>query len=384
MGHSMGGIVGTQLLPHSRISTIITMSSPHVFPPARFDRRIDRIYSRHDEILATDVTPILSLCGGATDLMIPSESCILPTRAGSNGTQPYRRTIFSSALEGSWTGVGHREMVWCHQVRWRIARAALELGAATTAKERESILDTWLRDGHSISPAFQLHTNSLSIEEAEILPADTQLTLKNPTGSHTYVLPRPSPAVPGSHRFLLYVSQGGIPPTSPQNPLPLRASIYACYAGSTCNPLEPSVLKLVPSPQPGRPFPVPDEGSDESEGVVVFEAELPSNAMESIAVKVEYGDGRGWIVGGFLKSEPLRQESSASCQCSSRSLTPLGDPNTITIAPFYSRLSVEMSSPSLRAGVFFPYLIQNALVVYRAVPELSAQCSGERIYAVPI
>ncbi|KAG1782508.1 hypothetical protein EV702DRAFT_386529 [Suillus placidus] len=63
-----------------------------------------------------------------------------------------RRTVFTSALEGAWTGVGHREMVWCHQmvrifcgyttrvtvvvyarlVTSLVARAALELGGANS------------------------------------------------------------------------------------------------------------------------------------------------------------------------------------------------------------------------------------------------------------
>lgn len=311
MGHSMGGVVGTSLLPHPRISAIITMSTPHILPPARFDRRIDRIYSENAKILASQSTPILSMCGGATDLMISSESCILPEPQSSiNGTSPYRRTVFSSALEGSWTGVGHREMVWCHQVRWRVARAALELGAALTAEERATVLDTWLRDGQTLSPEYQPSPAPLSLETADILPIGLQLELKNPTGSQTYVLPVPTNTSTGRHRFMLYVSQGSIPPTAPHNPLPLRVSVYACSSGSTCHPLQPSSLKLIPNPQPGSPFPVPDEGSDESEGVVVFEADLPPDTSNA-AVKTEYADGRGWVVGGFVPDESFIVDSAA-------------------------------------------------------------------------
>lgn len=314
MGHSMGGVVGAALLPHPKISAIITMSTPHTLPPARFDRRIDRIYSGNEKTLLNDSTSLLSLCGGATDLMIPSESCILPqANIKEDGSQPYRRTVFTSALEGSWTGVGHREMVWCHQVRWRIARAVLEVGAASSPEGRGIILDAWLRDGHTLPPTYQLPSSPFYPEGAETLPAGSHLSLKDPTGSHTYLLPVPGDDSVG-HRVLLYVSQGSIPPTSPQNPLPLRVSTYGCDAASSCRALQPNVLKLVPNPQPGKPFPVPDEGSDESEGVVVFAADISSNGLTNIAVRVENADGRGWIAGGFIPNEGVVKSSTSICQ----------------------------------------------------------------------
>lgn len=234
--------------------------------------------------------------------MIPSESCILPEALSTgNGSKPCRRTIFSSALEGSWTGVGHREMVWCHQVRWRIARAALQLATASTASGRAIVLDTWLRDGQTLPPEYKPAMTPLALEGTEYLSPNVRLELRNPTGSRTYLVPAPGDTASG-RRFLLYVSQGSIPPTAPHNPLPLRASIYACGTANTCQPLHADSLRLVPNPQPGRPFPMPDEGSEESEGVVVFEAVLPSDCS-SVAVRTEYGDGRGWVIGDFVPEE---------------------------------------------------------------------------------
>lgn len=285
------------------------MSTPHTLPPARFDRRIERIYAHNRQSLLSNPTPILSLCGGATDLMIPSEYCILPPpTAGEDGMEPFRRTVFTSALEGSWTGVGHREMVWCHQVRWRVARAGLELGAASSVAHRGVILDTWLRDGHTLPPGHSSASAGhldLHAEEFTILPAGLHLTVKNPVGSHTYLLPTTVPESARTRKFVLYVSQGSIPPTSPRNPLPLRASVFLCSLTGSCSPVQPSSLKLIPNASPGRPFPVPDEGSDESEGVVVLEADVAVAEGMRIAVKMEHGDGRGWIVGGFVPSEPI-------------------------------------------------------------------------------
>ena len=312
MGHSMGGIVATSLLPSPNISAIITMSTPHTLPPARFDHRIDKIYARNHKLLLSDTTPILSLCGGATDMMIPSESCILPR---GHSELIYRRTIFTSALEGCWTGVGHREMVWCHQVRWRVARAAIELGGASSVFERAAVLDRWLRDGsHLAVPVPPLDELSLSDPPPfETLPDGMDLVLRGPKGSRTYLLP-----VGSSSQFVLYLSQGSILSVSPQHPKSLHASVYLCHskagqhssgsagiepADMSCRTLLPSSLKLIPNPVPGKPFPLPEEGSDESEGIVVFETNIVGPQETWVAVRMEGGDGSGWVIGG-LNAQP--------------------------------------------------------------------------------
>jgi len=321
MGHSMGGIVATSLLPSSDISTIITMSTPHTLPPARFDSRIDKIYAHNQHILQTDSTPILSLCGGATDMMIPSESCILPAIQRNTTPSVFRRTVFTSALEGSWTGVGHREMVWCHQVRWRVARAALELGGSPSTLAGVTVLNRWLRDGNNLPTLPLASQNELSLADPasyEVLSRDVHLILKRLRGSRTYLLPVPSSSLGSPSKFVLYVSQGSIPPVSPQHPSSLRVSVHLCHRQNpfkslaasdsqmhfvppSCTTLSPSALKLIPNPIPGKPFPVPDEGSDESEGVVLFEADVQAANPEGmwVAVHIEDANNVGWVVGGF-------------------------------------------------------------------------------------
>lgn len=325
MGHSMGGIVAISLLPSAQISAIITMSTPHVLPPARFDSRIDELYRKNKIILDTDPTPILSLCGGATDLMIPSESCVLQEQ----GADPiFRRTIFTSALEGAWTGVGHREIVWCHQVRWRVARAALEVGAGASSKEKGGILDVWLRDGHSVPRTGDDGGFSLPNSAAyKVLPMDTHLILKKPHGSEKYLLPLPKANTSASVlKAVIFVSQGSIPPVSPQNRIPLQVTVFYCAlspvleeAGPICNPLQPSSLRLIPNPVPGKPFPVPDEGSDESEGVVLYEADIPAVDDERpgkrwLGVRLADADGRGWVVAGFSSADSLISSASTMCE----------------------------------------------------------------------
>lgn len=326
LGHSMGGIVGTALLPSERISTIITMSTPHTLPPARFDSRVDDIYAKVYRNLKNDTTPILSLCGGATDTMIPSESCILPFES----EDIYRKTIFTSALEGAWTGVGHREMVWCHQVRYRIARALLELSPQKTSGAREKVLDAWLRDSHeSFWAAKYLNSTRLELLDRssyDIIPSNLQLSRK-PVGSKLYLLPitvtadGTSPA-----RLSVLVGKGSIAPVSPQGQHPLQVSVYVCFSNpggndpAWCDSLEPNTLKLIPRPIAGEPFPSPrivsDSGSggvDESDGVVLYEAETIPPHGRWIGIKVENGEGEGWVVAGFNHKEAITSVIPTTC-----------------------------------------------------------------------
>ncbi|KAF8213968.1 PGAP1-like protein-domain-containing protein [Mycena galopus ATCC 62051] len=355
MGHSMGGIVATALLPSPNISAILTMSTPHELPPARFDARIDALYQHNKRILTRDVTPILSVCGGATDMMIPSESCVLPVDADSDS--PFRRTVFSSALEGAWTGVGHREMVWCHQVRWRIARAALELAEADSPVGRGVILDRWLRDGHALPRPLVLPEADAALTALpEVLPAEMHLVLKQPRGARTYLLPLP--ANTKNAKFVLMVSRGSIGPVGPHTAPALKADVFTCGGIGAdevhcSSALAPEVLKLMPSPILGRPFPVPKEGSDESEGIVLFEADvgpLGGTTAKWVAVRMEGGEGEGWITGGFVADEALKNSAN-------------------TLQLLLGQVSVVLPDiGALRASFEFPNLLSNTLVVYRITP----------------
>ena len=65
-------------------------------------------------------------------------------------------------------------------------------------------------------------------------------------------------------------------------------------------------MKLIPNPSPEKPFPVPHEGVDESEGVVFFEAPFPGrNGGEHHWVAVAYSTNEegGWIV-AFVEDDP--------------------------------------------------------------------------------
>jgi GPI inositol-deacylase len=316
MGHSMGGVVATSLLPSPNISTIITMSTPHRIPPSRFDRRVAAIYEHNQVALTTADTPILSLCGGAADLMVPSESCILPEVVNGNA---YRRTIFSGALEGCWTGVGHQVIVWCHQVRWRVARAALELGAASSSVERGFVFDRWLHDGRSLLPAPGHPARlDLSQETSAVLPSGPLILRDLRKARAVNLVPVPEANHP--IKFVAYVSEGSVLSMAPHHPSSLSVTFYLCSSldntpqepssRPVCEEWHPTALKLIPNPSPEKPFPAPHEGVDESEGVVVFEAALPehSNKHRWVAVVYTANEERGWILGDFVQVEPIMKK----------------------------------------------------------------------------
>lgn len=331
MGHSMGGVVATSLLPSPDISVIITMSTPHTLPPARFDSRIEDTYTTNHRHLVADPTPIVSICGGATDMMVPSESCILPEPSARD---TFRKTIFSSGMERCWTGIGHREMVWCHQVRWQVARAALELSASastySTPLVSARILDAWLRNGYEAPPITDTSVPSAEGIQIEVIPESENRTsfpalrLVNPAfrGSKVFYLPRPRVAegrqLDGNQRtFLLYLAGGAIESASPFVPGPLRASAFSCsnteeFSAESCAPIRPVTLNLLPVTHPHQEFPVPGAGSDEAEGIVFFEGNLLAGSTDPwVAIKIDGANGGGWITGGFT-DESLHVRSDAS------------------------------------------------------------------------
>ena len=316
----MGGIVATSLLPNEKISAIITMSTPHLVPPARFDSRINEIYRNTKRALDTDPTPILSLCGGATDLMIPSEACIL---LPATGGVAFRRTVFTSGLDGAWTGVGHREMVWCHQVRWRVARAALELTAATSSSKRGYILDTWLRDGQELpSNDSILNPGTAVIEPSgyHVIADDERIVVARPQHASMQLAPVPSSS---ALKAVVFVGLGTILPNPSPSSYPLRVSVLLCAksveANGSCSPLEPSLLRVIPNPAVGKAFPLPEQGAEESEAVGVFEAKVPSVESEVqvqrwLGVRIEGGKGRGWVYGGFSMDDEVTVLASTFCE----------------------------------------------------------------------
>jgi len=206
-------------------------------------------------------------------------------------------------------------MVWCHQVRWRVARAALELGAASVV-DQTLILDRWLRDGRSFSPTpLGSARFDLGQESYAVLPSGP-FVLRNLRKSRAVYL-APVPEANHPMGFVAYVSEGSVLSMAPHHPSSLSVTFYLCSSTTNalddpssrpaCEEWHPTTLKLIPHASPERLFPVPHEGADESEGVVVFEAALPERDDKDRWVAVAYttNEERGWIVGDFVQDEPI-------------------------------------------------------------------------------
>lgn len=387
MGHSMGGLVATSLLPSSHISAVITMSTPHSVPPARFDSRMDSIYSVIQEKLIRDSTPILSICGGVTDTMIPSEFCTLPRIEGEEAG--LRKTIFTSSLEGCWTGVGHREMVWCHQVRWQVARALLDITAARDVQQVSAILSSRFSNG---IPDGDMRT---TLEAAEALkhqtisqtPVEVELPLtlhgQQKLGSFKLSIPKRKPGSAPTH-LTVYLSQGKILEKSPANPIPLEASLRTCYdtapqyaegEANHCEPLLPSVLRLIPNPRNSKNFSVATEGVDESDGVVVFRADV-SHLDEGAWILLEVkGDASpGWLAAAVEEDieAPIAIPTWGALYLEIKRYYDANESTAFMLGTVTVRLDPKLRYRELR----FSHLMSNVLFVYRLEAKLSPECKG--------
>ncbi|BEJ14767.1 hypothetical protein CspHIS471_0405340 [Cutaneotrichosporon sp. HIS471] len=62
----------------SPVDVIITMSTPHLQPPAPLDHEMERVYGEINSVTYSDPAPLLvSICGGASDIQIVSDACAL-------------------------------------------------------------------------------------------------------------------------------------------------------------------------------------------------------------------------------------------------------------------------------------------------------------------
>ena len=226
-------------------------------------------------------------------------------------------------------------MVWCHQARWQVARAALELSALTpsppTALARALTLDAWLRNGRESPPILDPSVLSTDGAQIEVIPeSETDsssaptLRLINPAfhGSKVFYLRPPKTTEGGGlsgdlTSLLVYLAGGAIGPVSSFRPGSLRVSIFRCsgpgeLSAKHCAPLQPAMLNLLPVTHPHQEFPVPGAGSDETEGIVFFKGKIPADSTDSwVAIKIDGASGGGWVIGGFT-SDLYRVRSDAS------------------------------------------------------------------------
>ncbi|OZJ02805.1 hypothetical protein BZG36_04273 [Bifiguratus adelaidae] len=152
IGHSMGGIVARAMFTMKNyqpgtITTIITMSTPHILPPAAFDGKISRIYatiddfwkrgfrSPHGDLL--DVT-MISIAGGNLDSIVSSDSAdvrsIIPSTHGF--------TVYTTSIPHVWVGNDHPSILWCNQLVKVVVRSLLDI---VDVRRKSQVMDVEAR-----------------------------------------------------------------------------------------------------------------------------------------------------------------------------------------------------------------------------------------------
>lgn len=241
LAHSMGGIVARLALTlgeNDLIDVILTMSTPHLFPPSTLEYEMEVIYESISRAYNESSPLLFSICGGVSDSQIVSDACALSRDLIS---EKDGFAVFSSGIPGVWTGVDHQAMVWCHQVRWRVAKILLEMTGVTGRRDKLAVAEKWL-----------LHrTRSLSP------PSDLNRILEIQVKSENMTI-------------LLWPSGSG---TLQEDP-PIR--LQWCDVDGSCRDVNG---KVQPFPRPSdemAPFPLVGEGIKQNEVAFAVSTELPA------------------------------------------------------------------------------------------------------------
>lgn len=288
LGHSMGGIVArlaAQRMDNSSIDAIVTMSTPHDMPPVALDAEMDALYTRlNSASYANPSPPLVSLCGGVADTQIVSDNCALP--ASLAGPED-GFAVFSTAVPGVWTGVEHQVMVWCDQVRWRVARALLDMADARARSARLVAARKWLLP----------HSEATHSTDA-IIDAHHDVTVTSERMTLLVHLVQPTPAALVD------------PPVRVQH-----------CEGDTCSPAKWIACAVPRTRDAAAPFPFPGEGVTAADSMLVVDVtdipvrghlrvELPANSKVA-AGGFESFDG---IHGSWGMCCQYRDCTSADCQ----------------------------------------------------------------------
>ncbi|GAK67860.1 GPI inositol-deacylase protein [Moesziomyces antarcticus] len=138
LAHSMGGIAARLAAhmpnyPQGSIDTIVTLSTPHAYPPVPFDRSTEYVYSLINRPTPAapsgspaSVPPLLvSVAGGILDTQLPSDPSSLALARIGEDVAPSRISTFTTSLPSLWSSVDHLAVMWCDQLREKIARGFL-------------------------------------------------------------------------------------------------------------------------------------------------------------------------------------------------------------------------------------------------------------------
>lgn len=187
LAHSMGGIVARHLFLTSRyqpssINTIITLSTPHVYPPAPVDSSIERFYAltndfwttyrdtpRSDHPLA-NVT-LISVSGGTADLQISSDATVVESLVSpKNGF-----TIFTTSIPDLYSPVEHVVMVWCDQLRHKLAVMLVHMVDARQGHQTKPV-----EDRLAMARKYLLNEQPVTIQDTSATKFRSQVQISPP------------------------------------------------------------------------------------------------------------------------------------------------------------------------------------------------------------
>lgn len=290
VAHSMGGIAARLAIlqpnhPPNSIKTMVTLSSPHAYPPVPLERDIDAIYaqlrSETSKSSAEKDILLISLSGGILDDQLSSEASVLDlARLWSANTSLH---AFTGSLAGLWSGVDHLAMMWCDQLRERVARGILRIeshGKDLAARRHE-----WARMlGMENAAAESIAKNSPQVNMAP----HNQMTDEEDRSLQTLRVPSREQY---SHFEVITSLNVGIdasfgPPVEQKTQLRVLFCRPSSESSSQqCDALLPSAYDVLPPspPAPGNAIQKPFPAFPQAE----MRYELPGNALRRAVVTAE-------------------------------------------------------------------------------------------------
>ncbi|KAF7072002.1 hypothetical protein CFC21_077202 [Triticum aestivum] len=142
VGHSMGGFVARAALVHpglrkSAVETILTLSSPHQYPPVALQPSLGHFFSHvneewrngykkgvsHTSSPKLSNVVVVSISGGIHDYQIRSRLAAL------DGIVPSTHgfMVGSSSVKNVWLSMEHQSILWCNQLAVQVAHTLLSM-----------------------------------------------------------------------------------------------------------------------------------------------------------------------------------------------------------------------------------------------------------------
>lgn len=284
IGHSMGGVVSRVMLTlpnylDDSVNTIITLAAPHAAAPATFDGDLLNVFASTDEFwrngyIQPPKTPLqllankrlqnvslISITGGLLDNMLPADyTSLIGLIPASNGF-----SISTTGIPGVWTPIDHLAIVWCDQLRKKLAEVLLLIVDKTSTSQtyslenrmevfRKTLLSGFEKDSKQDSDSFKAGAGLIPFTHK--LKIDTK-QLKDTPKEHTFALPKINNKrdsyAPDMHLF--YIPKDGlkfqfsylssIKPESIEKLGENSPSIMLCKTLSSDNPIQDDEYKKI-------------------------------------------------------------------------------------------------------------------------------------------